>query len=167
MNKRILPSIVVVLLITNLLGCGLLGKNKSKPETTKSQERTRIKLSVFSDHESNPNSASRASPVYVKFMLLPNTGSFDSAQYEDVFGNDDSELSSMVFEDKIIAPGSNIHIETSGNANFNYLAVAAAFHNIDSSKWKDFIRVDMSESTLQFIVSIEKNAVSIIDIHKP
>ncbi|MFT3734778.1 MAG: type VI secretion system lipoprotein TssJ [Rhodocyclaceae bacterium] len=131
-QRRTLSSLTrllgTLLLPAMLLGgCSLFSK---APTTTQ--------ITVQADNEVNVDSRKRATPVAVRVYLLRNTTAFSTSDFFSLWEKEQQTLAeSMQWrEELMLKPGESRVLDKRDPADAKFIAVVAAFRNIDKASWR-------------------------------
>lgn len=148
--------LVLSLCISLLLMAGCIKKKKA-------EEITAISVDIIATTNLNPDLNSRPSPVVVRVYQLKTPGKFEAADFNSLYHNDTATLGSdLVKRDEyILRPGELQQFKNEPEKDANYLAVVAAFRNIDSAGWKSQIIIPQGKRS-EIKVLLEALNVAII-----
>jgi type VI secretion system protein VasD len=109
----------------------------------------------------NPDPKNRASPIIVVFYELSSVGNFESADFFALYEQDEEVLGKdLQARDEIqLIPGEMRSIERELKDETRYVAVIAAYRDIENANWRSSIEVELNETT-PVVVKLEKLTVS-------
>jgi type VI secretion system protein VasD len=110
----------------------------------------------------NPDPGNRPSPIIVRFYELSSVGKFESADFFALYEQDEEVLGTdlQAREEIQLSPGETRSFERELKAETRYVAVIAAYRDIENADWRSSIEVELNERT-PLIVKLEKLTVSI------
>ncbi|MDH2432934.1 type VI secretion system lipoprotein TssJ [Pokkaliibacter sp. MBI-7] len=112
----------------------------------------------------NPDPSGRASPLVVRIYELSSRSVFDSQDFFALYDNPDQVLSQdMLSKDELVLePGSKKTVTLRLDRKTRYIAVMAAFRDIENARWRDVVVAD-PEGYDDFDVNIEKLSITLRD----
>ena len=110
----------------------------------------------------NPDPQNRPSPLIVRFYELSSVGKFNEAGFFKLYEKDEDTLGKDLLErDEFqFVPGETRTFERELNPETRYVAVMAAYRNIDQATWRASFEVVLNEKSL-LEVKLDKLAVGI------
>ena len=110
----------------------------------------------------NPDPQNRPSPLIVRFYELSSVGKFNEAGFFKLYEKDEDTLGKDLLErDEFqFVPGETRTFERELNPETRYVAVMAAYRNIDQATWRTSFEVLLNEKSL-LEVKLDKLAVNI------
>jgi len=116
---------LAALLMATLAGCG-----PPKPAL--------IRIGVAVDKDVNPDSKGRARPVVVRVYELKSVSTFSSADFFSLQDKDSETLAADVVsrEELQLRPGDTRTLEKPAQPEAKYVAVMAAFRDLERSQWR-------------------------------
>ena len=154
--KHIFSIIKVILSLSAIVvlsGCGMTGG---------SPEPIAINLTISASKNLNPDIEKRASPIVIRIYQLTQIDTFNNSDFFALYEDDKSILAKdLTFRKELeIKPNqSNIkpfEIYPAGE----YIAVLAAFRNIDKAQWKSFLKIN-SLNPPSLKIELEESKVTI------
>jgi type VI secretion system protein VasD len=114
-------------LLTCLAGC-------ATPDT----HQRSIRLTLAASADLNPDRDGRPSPVIVRIYELAEADDFRHAAFFDLYDRDKSILNKAVLARTVIAvrPGQRLSVCKAIEPHGRYLAVFAAYRDIDGARWR-------------------------------
>ena len=156
-NKRILALILLVLLLP---GCN------SSPEKSENNEapvlQVMAEINITASTLLNPDINNRPSPVVIRIYELKSLGVYTESDFYGLF--DDYE--SILGEDLIsseqfhLNPGDTRIVKNSISPETQYIAVIAAFRDINRAMWRDSIIISAEKAT-QLLIFVDELSVSV------
>lgn len=162
-------QIVLVLLLT---ACG---SNNHQAADEKNAE-----LTIVAGKNSNPDVHGRAAPVEVFIYMLTGEDNFNSSDYFTITSGNNPELKSDITQRKqiILKPGTSRTLKFTIEKEVRYIAVVAAFRNINQAQWSALYAlpnptsrswyqniIPAADETLQLEVSVDQLSVSIKEVN--
>lgn len=111
----------------------------------------------------NPDSHGRPSPVVVRVYALKSLAAFSSASFFSLYGKDKETLGAELIdsEELQLIPGAKREFQKEYPPETRYLAVFAAFRDVEHAHWRDSIALD-GRKTVNVQIRVEKTTVTII-----
>jgi type VI secretion system protein VasD len=121
-----------------------------------------VKLNLMASDQVNPDLNGRPSPVVIRIYELKSLGKFEAADFYKLSEDYESYLGSELVgaEQYYLKPGDVNVIKKSLSADTRYIAVSAAFRDINQAVWKDKLELT-DEKITELSVFIEKLKISI------
>ena len=160
--KRIFSIIKLIISLSAILlfsGCGTTG-GTPKPIT--------IDLAISASNNINPDIEQRASPIIIRIYQLNQIDTFNNSDFFALYEDDKSILAKdLKFREELeVQPNQSkikpLDIYSTGK----YIAVVAAFRDLDKAQWKSFLEIDplhpqpLKIEIGEFKVSISTNFVN-------
>jgi len=119
-----------------------------------------LEVQVNASASINPDLKGRASPVEIRLFQLSSITEFDQSDFFDLYRS--APLSSSLLDTRIfiIKPGQNVHMEVELNKETQYIAVIAAYRDIDNAIWRDHVQVRDEQGFLRSLIGL-KNHMSL------
>ncbi|MEO1881511.1 MAG: type VI secretion system lipoprotein TssJ [Methylococcales bacterium] len=151
-NRRILSLALLVLL---LIGCN------TSPEKTEAQA-TFIDAKIFVSPLVNPDINNRPSPIVVRIFELKNLGNYSESDFYGLFENYESILGGDILssEQFNLNPGDTQGWKKNAAPETQYIAVIAAFRDINQAMWRDSIIISV-EKNLRLLIYVDKLSISV------
>ena len=110
----------------------------------------------------NADSRGRATPVVVRYYVLQNTAAFDSADFFSLFERDEALLGAaqLVREEATLRPGQTLKVELSPQGEAKYLAVLAAYRDVNKIRWRATAPIPQNKTTA-YTVRVGAQGISI------
>lgn len=110
--------------------------------------------------ELNPDINNKPSPVVVNVFELASRNVFDSTDFFDLYEDPDAILKGDLVSKKELQywPGQMNQVKLSLNEDTRFIAVVAAYRDIDNARWRTVISAD-PRAYDQWRVSLEKLSV--------
>ena len=124
---------------------------------------TIINVTLNASPEVNPDLSERPSPIVVRVYELKSLGTFEAADFYNLFDNPEAILgaalvSSVQFH---LNPGETQRYNQTTSPETNYIAVTAAYRKLDHAVWRDHIIMPAAKNT-ELVIHMEKLSVSIM-----
>ncbi|NOQ64396.1 MAG: type VI secretion system lipoprotein TssJ [Methyloprofundus sp.] len=155
--------LVFVFLLLSLMGCN------TTPEKSEEIEKPAVKrqasivnLKVMVSKQANPDVNERPSPVVVRIFQLKNLGKFSESDFYALFENDKEVLGDDLVnsEQFYLKPGEDRSLKNTVEPETHYIAVIAAFRDIEQAMWQDSIVIP-AENTDQLMILVDQLKISI------
>ena len=129
-------------------GCGRIG-SKPSPAATSPPSPTLINVEVVASKEVNPSNSGRPSPVVVRLYELKGLAAFNAADFFTLYRNDLEILGGdlVKWEEYVLRPGGQKIYSHKASEEARYLAVIAAFRDIDQAAWKGSLPIPAHRTT--------------------
>ena len=143
------------LLLSLLPGCALFGDAEN--------ETVFANLTVFADKNLNPAVDGRASPIVVRIYQLTQTAKFNNSDFFALYENDQTLLAKDLLSrtELEISPNKKYQNQLEIKPNIRFIAVLAAFRDLDTAQWKDITTFSIDENQ-SLILTLNKNRASLI-----
>ena len=125
------------LVLGTLLAVGIAGCQKEVPPT-------RFEAAVQAVDHLNPTSDGRAAPLLVRLYQLRAVGAFESADFFSVYEQGDVLLAADVTapaEELNVLPGQSKQVSLELSDDTRYIAVLAAYRDVDNAVWRALLPV--------------------------
>lgn len=125
---KLIVSLSTILLFS---GCGTSGGNI-------------VDLTISTSKNLNPDIEKRASPIVIKIYQLTQIDTFNNSDFFTLYEDDKSILAKdLKFRKELeIKPDQSYVIPLDIDSASKYIAVLAAFRNLDKAQWKSFLEID-------------------------
>lgn len=131
--KQLLRSVLTLGFALAVTGCSFFGD----------EEGAEVQLNVMVDKQVNPDPSGRASPLVIKIYELNDKLAFETKDFFSVYDGSDKELAQAIIKQKEyqVNPGHEIHQALVASPKTNYVAIVAAFRDIEVAKWRSIAKV--------------------------
>ena len=121
---------------------------------------TNMTLTLSATPDINPDQAGDASPLNVKTYLLSERTTFDNLGFESALDEAGVLLSDQLLSSKeyIFQPKESHQYAIKLGKETKFIAIVAAYRNVDQSRWKLVVPVD-SEDPEDHAVNLTRNSV--------
>ncbi|MFV2058261.1 MAG: type VI secretion system lipoprotein TssJ [Thiohalomonadales bacterium] len=153
MNPHSVTSFIMgFMLIVSINGCS----------STSFLFSTKIKATVITADDINPDSRNRASPIVVRIYELKSVNSFNDTDFFRLYDEEAASLGGDLIarEEFELAPGQGREINRKPNEEARYFGVIAAFRNIDKAQWRVATALKLNK-TNSLVIRIGKESVTI------
>ena len=143
--------IIILSYLLTLSGCGISADTpepepiKQNPEPIyKKPEPVNIDLTISAANNLNPDIENRASPIVVRIYQLTHIDTFNNSDFFALYENDQALLNKDLkyHEELEIKPGQLTIQQIMIDLNSKYIAVLAAFRDLDKAQWKSIMKID-------------------------
>ncbi|VAW45386.1 hypothetical protein MNBD_GAMMA03-1707 [hydrothermal vent metagenome] len=102
------------------------------------------KISIVADKDVNPDLNNRPSPVQIKIYELSSRTTFDNLNFDALFNHSEAQLSDELLTEAtfFLQPGETLNHEITMQEQASYIAVLAAYRDIDNVKWRYLYKVE-------------------------
>jgi type VI secretion system protein VasD len=123
---------------------------------------TIVRISVNALGGANPDHAGRPSPVVVRVYELKTTAAFDAADFFTLYGKEQATLGGDLNakNEFMLRPGDSQSVEQTVQPGTKFVAVVAAYRDIERSRWRASAPVPPNRTTVM-TVRIDAADVSI------
>ncbi len=145
-RRRLLGTGLTTLAMATVAACG-----SSKPSPTN------FTIAVAANSGVNPNAEGAPSPVVVRIYELKGTGTFNSAEFFDLFDNDVAKLGGDMLgkREYELKPGQKEEYVFEGSPDTKTIGVIAGYRSLDRAKWRSTLDVDPGSSNkLNIVVNV-------------
>lgn len=110
---------------------------------------TILQISLSVDLNANPDARGRASPVVARLLELKSLAAFQSTDFFSLFDHEKDALGSELVakEEFLLQPGDNQRFTRELQPDTRFVAVLAAYRDIERSRWRASIPVILNETT--------------------
>ncbi len=110
---------------------------------------TVLQINLAVDVNANPDSRGRASPVVARMLELKSLATFQSTDFFSLFDHEKDALGSELVakEEFLLQPGENQQFTRELQPDTRFVAVLAAYRDIERSRWRASIPVTLNETT--------------------
>jgi type VI secretion system protein VasD len=114
-----------------------------------------VTLAIEAAQDVNPDSRGRASPVVVRVYELSGLGNFNSADFLGLFEREQATLgATLVSRDEVqLRPSQSTQIKLVLKPSTRYIAVAAAFRDLERSVWRTAIEASATSGIIKVRLS--------------
>ncbi|MFP8968228.1 type VI secretion system lipoprotein TssJ [Pokkaliibacter sp. CJK22405] len=146
--------LLAIATVVVLSGCGTM--NSVVPPSTD------LEFNVAKDVNPDPNG--RPSPVVVRVLELNSRSVFDSQDFFALYDNPEAALGEDLLskDELVLEPGEEKSYEMRLDRKTRFIAVMAAYRDLEHSRWRDVVVAD-PEGYDSFDVKIGKLSISIKD----
>jgi type VI secretion system protein VasD len=97
-----------------------------------------LTVDVLAASRLNPSASGRPSPVVVRIYELKAAAPFESADFVSLFDKDQATLGGDVIarDEFVLSPGESMAIKRDLTADSKFIAVMAAFRDLERAKWR-------------------------------
>jgi type VI secretion system protein VasD len=148
-DRRIVPMLAAALLV-GVAACG-------GPKSVMLRATMDVQPTV------NPDSRGRPSPVVVRVYALKSLAAFNSASFFSLYGKDKETLGAELIdsEELQLIPGEKREFQKEYPPETRYLAVFAAFRDVEHAHWRDSIALD-TQKAIKVQIRVENASVNIV-----
>lgn len=111
---------------------------------THPREQTRLDITITAEAGVNPDDKGRAAPILVRIYELKSEGSFESADYFSLSGNDKALIGSdlLVRDEFILRPGDVKTLRRKSHPDLTAIGVVAGYRELAQADWRAVQKVD-------------------------
>jgi type VI secretion system protein VasD len=150
-------TLIIALLITAVIsGCSWF---QDDPPPTPA---TIINAEVLASDVINPDGEGRPSPIIVRLYELKSLGTFNTVEFFPIYNEEEDTLGDdLVYREEFsLIPGGKKLFTRTPAADTQYLAVIAAFRDIDQATWKAAVPIPVERVT-NLVIQLDSLSVSI------
>ncbi|GAB2889486.1 hypothetical protein GCM10027046_17410 [Uliginosibacterium flavum] len=144
---------ILLLALPLMLGaCSFFAKAPPKPP-----EPTIARIMVAADNKLNLDSRNRATPVVVRVYILKNLAAFSAADFFSLYEKDQQTLGDAVVwrEEMTLKPGEILRLDPRDAGEGKFVAVLAAFRNIDRAAWRSSVQLLPNKTNNIYVIAKE------------
>ncbi len=147
---------LIFVCLVNIAGC-------STPEIIPEPMQFPVRLVITPAADINPDYQNRPSPMVIRIYQLSQLDNFNNNDFYALYEQDRSLLSNQLLhsEEIELIPGQNQFKILQVHRNANFIAILAAYRDLDHAQWKTYIPVKPAQETIALGLSIEKSEVKI------
>jgi len=121
-----------------------------------------LTVDVLASAKLNPSTSGRPSPVVVRIYELKAAAPFESADFVSLFDKDQATLGGDVIarDEFVLSPGESMAIKRDLTADSKFIAVMAAFRDLERAKWRAVVPLVAGEDNA-LSVRLDASTVSI------
>jgi type VI secretion system protein VasD len=146
----------------------LLSACSSTPETPEPQPKkpeplpTIIYTKISVSADVNPDIDNRPSPIVVRVYELKSLGKYTESDFYNLFENHESALGADLLgtEKFHLKPGEIHTLKHKASPGTQYIAVAAAYRDLNRAVWRDSIVLPEGKTTQLFVI-VDKLSISV------
>ncbi|QSN64221.1 MULTISPECIES: type VI secretion system lipoprotein TssJ [unclassified Caballeronia] len=114
---------------------------------------TIVHIDVNAIDKVNPDHSGRPSPVLVRVYELKATSSFDSADFFTLYGKDQATLGADLNakNEFLLKPGEKQSVEQLAQPGTKFIAVVAAYRDIERARWRATAPVPPNQTTIMSV----------------
>lgn len=122
---------------------------------------TILQISLTVDLNANPDARGRASPVVARLLELKSLAAFQSTDFFSLFDRERDALGSdlVAKEELLLQPGESQQFTRELQPDTRFVAVLAAYRDMERSRWRTSIPVTLNETTPVTISVRERDVV--------
>lgn len=122
---------------------------------------TILQISLTVDLNANPDARGRASPVVARLLELKSLAAFQSTDFFSLFDRERDALGSdlVAKEELLLQPGESQQLTRELQPDTRFVAVLAAYRDIERSRWRASIPVTLNETTPVTISVRERDVI--------
>jgi type VI secretion system protein VasD len=115
---------------------------------------TRVELSIKAEPDINPDAGRRPSPLLLRVYELKDAGNFSAADFFALYNKERETLGGDLVkrQEFTLVPDTGKSLAFEADAATKYLAVFAAFHNLETARWRVSTEVPLHRTT---VISIQ------------
>ncbi|MGI9336034.1 MAG: type VI secretion system lipoprotein TssJ [Gammaproteobacteria bacterium] len=159
-----LHAVLVMALASSLSACTttIAGVTKGILDKITEEDPTTVSITFKSSSGLNPSAANRPSPVVVRLYELSSLGALERADFFSLYDDAETVLGADLHgsEELRILPGQTRSVERELDPESKYVAIVAAYRNIENARWRDSYEVELFDEN-PLLVTLDNLAVSI------
>ena len=152
--RHLRSTFQVLIVVAGLAACASPPPPPPKP--------TIIQATIDVRPSTNPDPRGRPSPVVLRFYELKSLAPFSSADFFSLFDRDKEVLAAELVarEEYQLTPGENRQFERKLQPETRYIAVIAAFRDLERAQWRASMPV-VPQQTTPVVIRLEASNVSL------
>lgn len=133
--------------------CALSACSTKEEVVVPTPDPTVLQLKLQTGQQLNPDIEGRASPLVVRIYQFDTIDKFNTSDFFAIYDNDEALLGkSLQFRRELeLQPGSSQEITLIAKPEARYLAVFAAFRNLDTAQWRASMPIALHQTTTAVI----------------
>lgn len=137
--------VILALAVALLAGCSLFRSKKppaSPPPQATVKPLTSLSVDLATSCGVNPDDGGKANPVVVRIYQLREDSAWTRAGFFDLYDNEAAAIGAALVsrEERVLLPDQLLHVSAPMSPETRYVAVAAAFRDIDKVRWRFIIK---------------------------
>ena len=142
-----------------LSGCG---SSPPLPPEKAEVPPTVVNAKIIVSGQVNPDIDNRASPIVVRIFDLKSLGTFNESDFYGLFDNYESVLGSDLLDSEQfhLNPGVYHAFKHSTSPGTQYIALIAAYRDLNQAAWRDYIVLPAGKE-IQMMIFVDKLAISL------
>jgi type VI secretion system protein VasD len=148
-----LPHLVCVAALLAFTACAKPPPPPPKP--------TVIQVSIEAQANVNPDSRGRPSPIVIRFYELKSLATFNAADFFSLYERDKETLGADVLarEEFQLLPGDKRQFQRPTQADTRFVAVVAAFRDLERAQWRAASAVALNQIT-PVVIKLDGSKIS-------
>lgn len=124
---------------------------------------TTVNMSLYAQPSVNPDSRGRASPVVLKFYELKSVAAFDAADFFSIFESEQKTLGAELLNSEVfqLRPGEKLQFDRPLQSETRYIAVVAAFRDLEHSQWRASVAIPPKEKPSRVLIQVDAGKITI------
>ena len=138
----------------------LLGGCSSTPKAPKP---TVVAATVSAAADTNPDASGRPSPIVLRIYELKALAGFNDSDFFSLWDRDQETLGAdlMAREEMVLRPGDQNRLTRTAKPDTRYIAVVAAYRDLERANWRGSIAV-VPNKTLALDIKLDARSVTLI-----
>lgn len=147
-DGRIYQTAFLVFLIIALTGCG-------------GPSPIRIKGSITTSQDVNPDAAGQPSPVVIRIYQLRSAGPFMDTDFFELYENGVATLGEnlITWEELLLQPGVDLEYNTKFDPETKYLGLIVGYRDIENARWRELVTIP-DKRKVHLYIQLDSLAVS-------
>lgn len=143
--------LLIIFLILGIQGCAT------------SENAPQIKTTYFANAQVNPNIMNKPAPLVVTMYQLKTDSIIKNTDFISLYTDPKAALESSIISREQIEIKPNQQIETTQDLDpdTRYLAIIAAYRDIDNAQWRKLIKVKNNAKSLKLQITFGKKEIDI------
>lgn len=124
---------------------------------------TIVKVSINAQSGLNPDSRGRPSPVVMKLYELKSITGFNGADFFSVFDSEQKTLGADLLSSEVfqLRPGEILKLERPIQPDARYVAVVAAFRDLEHSQWRATLAIPPKKKIKRIAIQLDMSKIMI------
>jgi len=121
----------------------------------------RIKGSIQTSYDVNPDPTGQASPIVVRIYQLRSPGPFQNSDFFELYDNEIATLGEnlITWEEFELQPNHDLEYNTKFDPETRYMGVIAAFRDLENARWRELVTLP-DKRKVHIHIKLESLAVS-------
>ncbi|MBJ2159129.1 type VI secretion system lipoprotein TssJ [Variovorax sp. IB41] len=158
-SRRWLPVVLTPL----VLALSLVAAVSSHAQFSDPREQTRLDITITAEAGVNPDDKGRAAPILVRLYELKSEGTFESADYFSLSGNDKALIGSdlLVRDEFILRPGEVKTIRRKSHPDLGAIGIVAGYRDLAQADWRVVQKIEPAPEVAWYRSVLPANKVKL------
>lgn len=155
------PRFLLVLVFASLIGCGAEDVKEPPPPPTL------VEFTIIAGANLNPDASHRASPVLFRIYELRDLANFNGADFFALYEKEQEAIGGDLLrkQELTLVPGETKTLSFEVEDDTRFLAVFAAFRNLEAAQWRASTPIPRAQTTV-VDVKLDHTAITLTAAQK-